>query len=74
MTDMNQLSSKATSLRMRCIDCQWRSQPKFDAWAKSGQPDSSPTCSLAMNGGHLHTCICSFLYEHQYEVLKVHLL
>ena len=45
-------------------------QPKFDAWANSGQPDSSATGGLALNCGLMHTCTCSFLYEHQYGVLK----
>ena len=40
-------------------------QPNFDAWANSGQPDSSATGSLALN--------CSFLYE-QYGVLKAYIV
>ena len=58
-----------------CVhQCGWCSQPKFDAWANSGQPNSSATGTLALNCGCLHTYTCSFLYEHQYGVIKVNLL
>ena len=54
-----------------CVhQCGWCSQPEFDAWANSGQPDSSTTGTLALNCGCLHMCTCSFLYEHQYGVIK----
>ena len=56
------------SVECKCCvhQCCWHSQPKFEP------PDSFAMDSLAMNCGHLHTCTYSFLYEHQYGVLKVH--
>ena len=74
LNQSNNNSVKMNSVVCKCCvhQCCWHSQPKLDAWANRGPPDSFAMGSLAMNCGHLHACSCSFLYEYQCGVLKVH--